>query len=212
MLWLRTKISLIIAMTSLIPLETTTSTSKVIFEDMGTRTISTIYAYVISFFSFPEQVVWTICGTTTSGSRCERERTTSPRRPSCWRSRTRLRGAPTPLSVAARPRPPAPTPSSAATSGGSPSASTSVLTVVSFTLSVSVNAAMMPAMLVWLKTVETNKVAPEWGCNPFCSDSIDFSESCIASVITALHFVLTLTLDVGPLQGLHVERRPFYFF
>ena len=34
--------------------------------------------------------------------------------------------------------------------------------------------------------IEYNGVAPEWGCNPFWSDSTDFNENCVASVITAL--------------------------
>ena len=39
---------------------------------------------------------------------------------------------------------------------------------------------------------ENNRVTPEWGCNPFLSDSIDFNESCITSVVVALR----LTLDI----------------
>ena len=34
--------------------------------------------------------------------------------------------------------------------------------------------------------METNGVAPEWGCNPFWSDSIHFNESCVASVMAAM--------------------------
>ena len=34
--------------------------------------------------------------------------------------------------------------------------------------------------------IENNRVAPEWGCNPFSSDSTDFNENRITSVITEL--------------------------
>ena len=34
--------------------------------------------------------------------------------------------------------------------------------------------------------IENNRVAPEWGCNPFLSDSIVFNEDIVASVITEL--------------------------
>ena len=58
-----------------------------------------------------------------------------------------------------------------------------------FTPRVRVNSAMT------LATWQTNSVAPEWCCNPFWSDSVDFKQSYIASVITAL----TRTLYVnGP--------------
>ena len=44
--------------------------------------------------------------------------------------------------------------------------------------------------------IENSRVAPEWVCNPFSSDSTVFNENGIASVIAAL----TLTLGVnGPL-------------
>ena len=45
-----------------------------------------------------------------SGSRCGRERTTTRRRPRCWRSRTRRRVAPTPRSAAPRAAPACPRP------------------------------------------------------------------------------------------------------
>ena len=49
--------------------------------------------------------------------------------------------------------------------------------------------------------METNTVTPEWGCNPFWSDSILFNESYVASVMAALT-LLTLTLGVnGLLNG-----------
>ena len=41
--------------------------------------------------------------------------------------------------------------------------------------------------------IENNRVAPEWICNPFSSDSTDFNENKIASLIAAL----TLTLGVN---------------
>ena len=60
---------------------------------------------------------------------------------------------------------------------------------VPFTASVRVkprvNAVMTLATWRSLKTMETDRIAPEWGCNPFWSDSIDFNES-IISVIAAL--------------------------
>ena len=34
--------------------------------------------------------------------------------------------------------------------------------------------------------IENNEVAPDWGCNPFSSDSIIFNENSIASVIAEL--------------------------
>ena len=34
--------------------------------------------------------------------------------------------------------------------------------------------------------IENNGVTPEWGCNPFSSDSIVFNENSMASVITVL--------------------------
>ena len=43
----------------------------------------------------------------------------------------------------------------------------------------------MLATYLSLKSMETNRVAPEWGRNPFWSDSIDFNESYVASVIAA---------------------------
>ena len=46
-----------------------------------------------------------------------------------------------------------------------------------------VNAAMMLAILVSLKTMETKRDLPEWGWNQFLGDSIVFNESCIAIVI-----------------------------
>ena len=58
-----------------------------------------------------------------------------------------------------------------------------------------VNAAMNVEILMSLKPMETNTVAPEWGCNPFWSNSIVFNEICIASIIVGL----TLKLGVnGP--------------
>ena len=33
---------------------------------------------------------------------------------------------------------------------------------------------------------ENNEIAPEWGCNPFLSDSIVFNKNRIASIITEL--------------------------
>ena len=46
--------------------------------------------------------------------------------------------------------------------------------------------------------IEINRVAPEWVCNPFSSDSTVFNEYRIASVIAAL----TRTLGVnGPLES-----------
>ena len=59
-----------------------------------------------------------------------------------------------------------------------------------FTLGVSVNTAITLGIVVSLKTIKTNRVAPKWGFNPFLSNSIDFNETNIAGVITAL----TLTL------------------
>ena len=50
----------------------------------------------------------------------------------------------------------------------------------------SFNPAMMLAIQLSLKSMETNKVAPEWGCNPFWRDSIVVNESCVPSVIAAL--------------------------
>ena len=44
--------------------------------------------------------------------------------------------------------------------------------------------------------IENNRVAPEWVCNPFSSDSTVFNETRIASVIAAL--MLTLGIN-GPL-------------
>ena len=41
-------------------------------------------------------------------------------------------------------------------------------------------------ILVLLKTMETNRVASEWGYNPFWSISVVFNERCIASVIAGL--------------------------
>ena len=38
--------------------------------------------------------------------------------------------------------------------------------------------------------IENNGVAPEWGCNPFSSDSIVFIENRIASVVAALMLML----------------------
>ena len=44
--------------------------------------------------------------------------------------------------------------------------------------------------------IENNRVAPDWSCNPFSSDSNVFNENRISSIIAAL----TLTLGVnGPL-------------
>ena len=61
----------------------------------------------------------------------------------------------------------------------------------SFTPSVSVNV----ELTLSLKSMKTNRVAPEWDCNPFWSDSILFNESYVTNVIAAL----TLTLGVnGP--------------
>ena len=48
-----------------------------------------------------------------------------------------------------------------------------------FTPSVSINrmgAGMMLVIGLLLKIMETSRVAPEWGCNPFLSDSILFNE------------------------------------
>ena len=44
--------------------------------------------------------------------------------------------------------------------------------------------------------IENNRVAPEWGCNLFSSDSFVFNENRIASVITALTLILGVN---GPL-------------
>ena len=57
--------------------------------------------------------------------------------------------------------------------------------------------------------IENNRVAPEWVCNPFSSNSTVFNEDRITSVIAAL----TLMLDVnGPLPEplpKHCLRDPF---
>ena len=49
-----------------------------------------------------------------------------------------------------------------------------------------VNAAMILVIQLSLKSMEAKRVAPEWGCNPFWSDSIDFNDSHATSVITPL--------------------------
>ena len=52
--------------------------------------------------------------------------------------------------------------------------------------------------------IENNRVAPEWGCNLFSSDSFVFNENRIASVITAL----TLMLGVnGPLGFIYIRAK-----
>ena len=45
--------------------------------------------------------------------------------------------------------------------------------------------------------IENNRVASEWVCNPFSSDSTVFNENRIASVIAALTLVLGVN---GPLK------------
>ena len=52
--------------------------------------------------------------------------------------------------------------------------------------------------------IENNGFAPEWGCNLFSSDSTDFNENRIASVIAAF----TLTLGVN---GPYTYRQRFRF-
>ena len=50
--------------------------------------------------------------------------------------------------------------------------------------------------------METDRVTPEWGFDPFGNDSIDFNKSYVASVIAALDSAFTLSLGVnGPLHG-----------
>ena len=50
-----------------------------------------------------------------------------------------------------------------------------------------------------LKSMETNRVTPEWGCNPFWSDSIDSNESYVIAV-------LRLMLGVnGPLTDVQLQ-------
>ena len=44
--------------------------------------------------------------------------------------------------------------------------------------------------------IENNGFNPEWGCNPFLSDSIIFNENRIASIIAALMLMLGVN---GPL-------------
>ena len=34
--------------------------------------------------------------------------------------------------------------------------------------------------------IENNRVAPEWGCNPFLSDSTVFLKKCVTSIIAVL--------------------------
>ena len=44
-----------------------------------------------------------------------------------------------------------------------------------------------------IERMEIKGVAAEWGCNPFCSDSVVFNEITITSAIAAL----TLTLGIN---------------
>ena len=57
---------------------------------------------------------------------------------------------------------------------------------------------MMFVILVSLKTMETNRITPEKGSNPFWNGSITFNESCVASVIAALRVTPTFGVN-GPL-------------
>ena len=71
-----------------------------------------------------------------------------------------------------------------------------------------VNAAMMLVTKLSLKSMETNSVAPEWGSNPFWSDSIDSNETYVAIVITALTLLgwdyigTKISLICTPVSGL----------
>ena len=69
-----------------------------------------------------------------------------------------------------------------------------------FTLSVRVKTGMTPAILLSWKTMG---VAPEWGYNPFWSNSIVINQSSIASVIAAI-----MTFSINVLQDCQFKKYP----